>query len=611
MKKQLTIAECDRILTGPGSPMETEEKVIFGRRLTVWKHLPSTFRDFLIFNLQKYSQRGFISSPLPLREPFKSSETLTGKVNPREHLTFGDVLDRSLKLAAWMRSRGVRVGDRVVIGGKNCTGWIVSFIAAHLIGAVTVCLNCWVPREQMVYSIKMVEPSLVLLDEERAEILGPFTHVKETGLPPMFCWAESGHLPSVVEIYSTPNNQGTKEILDGIGLDGLGPESDAVIFYSSGTSGYPKAVLSTQRMALSNAISGMVATARALLRAGLPLPQPPKPTDPQRVVLLSIPLFHVTGCLSWLLRAITNGSKFVTSVKWDVKEAVRLIVEEGVHTVGGVPAVASQILQSPDLPDNIALDSIFYGGAPPSKHMASEVRKRWPKAAVVQGYGLTETNAVACAVSGADYLLRPDSTGPPVPICEIRIVDPDTRKPLPTGQQGLILIKGAQVMKCYYGNEEATRQAIDRERWFDTGDAGYLDEEGFLFIKDRLKDLIIRGGENIASMDVENALTSHPHIDEVAAIALPHPILGEVVGAAVTLRESAKARGVKVTEESILGHVRSKLPKHAVPVMVMIWEEALPKNVNGKTMKKEIKNVAVQEWERRQGMNSGRAKGKL
>ncbi|WVN86989.1 uncharacterized protein L203_102164 [Cryptococcus depauperatus CBS 7841] len=610
MGRQLSFAECDQLLTQPGSPMETEEVIIRGQRTMVWKNLPPTFRDFILSCYQKYSDRVFVSSPAPLQGLVKSVQNEKDRLERRERLTFKETLERSLKLSAWMRQKGIKVGDRVGIGGINCSGWIVSWSAIHLIGAVPVCLNIWLPREQIIRAIKMVKASMVLLDEERAEILGLYARGQDKDLPPMYCWSESNCLLSIVELYDTPNDQGVHGVLSDKGLESLGPESDGMIFYSSGTSGLSKAVLSSQRAALSNAISGSMATARAYLRAGQPLPSAPKATDPQRTVLLSIPLFHVTGCLSWLLRAITNGSKLVTCRKWNVKEAIRLIQLENVNTIGGVPAVANQIIQSPDFPSKTTLDSVFYGGAPPSKQMAAKIQRKLPKALIIHGYGLTETNAVACALAGQDYLEKPESTGPPVSICQIRIVHPETRQELSIGQIGIILIKGANIMTCYYGNEEATREVFDENGWFDTGDVGYVDEDGCLYVKDRQKDLIIRGGENIASVDVENALTSHPHINEVAAVALPHPLFGEVVGAVVNLRKGGSG-GMETTEKSIIEYVAPRLPRYAIPQLLLIWDEELPKNVNGKIMKNEIKQVAVEEWKKRGSEQAIAAKARL
>ncbi|WVQ96199.1 hypothetical protein IAU59_003302 [Kwoniella sp. CBS 9459] len=669
MAHKLSIAECDEIITAPGSVLEMEMKVIHDRKVRTWKHLPPTFRSFLLSSLDQYKDRQFLSSPLSLTKPHRraskaverdaaSSCSSATSADTREVVSYGEVLERSLRLALWMKKRGLGVGSRVMIGGRNCTGFIVAFVATHLIGGVTVFLNAWLPREQLIWSIRMTSPSLVLVDEDRAELLGPYQYVRETGLPDMFCWSESSYMPTLSEVFSTPAD--VRPVLDGEGLDSLHPESGAVIFFSSGTSGFPKAVLSTQRMAISNLWSGMVAPARAALRAGLPIPALPKASDPQRTLLLAIPLFHVTGCLSWLMRAFFAGSKMVLMRRWDTAEAVRLIQSENVRIIGGVPAVVNAIKQSPLLPPSQTFDTVFYGGAPPSKQMAGEVKSRWPKTGLVQGYGLTETNAYVCSVAGADYLDRPDSTGPPVPICDLKIVDPETRKPLPQGETGLLLIKGPQVMKCYFGDQAATRKVIDDEGWLDSGDIGYLGKDGFLFIKDRLKDIIIRGGENITSSEVENALYALPYVSEAAALPLPHPRLGEVVGAVISLRPGytsiagaiagerhhtpgsgktssaassssssstaamvrsavqdrrqvpAGSRTNEIAEDKVLRDLRmgGTLPRYAVPEMVMILSEPLPKNVNGKILKKDLKVLIVREWERRQSQFAAVTVGK-
>ncbi|WVQ79445.1 hypothetical protein IAT38_001543 [Cryptococcus sp. DSM 104549] len=593
--KQLSLAECDHILTAPGSDLETVEEVISGRRMKVWKNLPPTFRAFLLELLQKWGERTFLSSPLPIPG---APAAYRWDVDPREHVTYNEVLERSIRLAAWMRARGLGVGSKIVIDGGNSTGWVMSFIAIHLIGGIAICMNAWLPRGQMIYCFKMTRPDLLLLDEERAELLSPYRHIRETGLPDMFCWDTSSFVESVEAVLRTPNEAGKQDVLSSKGLEQLGPESDATIFFSSGTSGFPKAVLSTQRAALSNVNTAKMAPARAALRAGLSLPKSLSPDDPQKVSFLAIPLFHVTGCLSWLLRAFVTGSKLVMMRRWNVNQAVKLCVEEKVNLIGGVPTVASSILNSPDLPKDIQFDGVLYGGAPSSKTLESEIRARWPKAAVLQGYGLSETNAVMCNVVGSDYAARPESAGIPAPTYDVKVVDPESRKELPIGQAGILCIRGVQVMKCYYGDPKATKAAIDEEGWFDTGDVACLDEEGFVYIKDRFKDLIIRGGENIASADVENAIYSHSAIDECAAIPLPHPILGEVVGAIVSLRPAVAG---EVAEEELIEHARKTLPRYAVPVMVVISREALPKNVNGKILKKELKEEVVKEWEKRGG----------
>ncbi|KAL7424941.1 hypothetical protein Q5752_000628 [Cryptotrichosporon argae] len=575
-KPQLSITECDRLITAPGSLLEMDSIVLDGRSVRVWKNLPPTFHAFLVSSFDKYADRPFISSPA---------------VGGREQLAFRQVYDEAAKMAAWMRSHGVVMGSRVAIAGHNCTRWVVSFVAAHLLGAVPVFINASLPLDALVHCLSITRPLLVLLDADLAALLGSSRPLlKQRNVGHMYCWDLVSGLPAdarrgVHELgVLQPPGGLVRDVLAGAGLEKLGPDSDAVIFFTSGTGGFPKAVLSTQRMALSNIFSGLVAPARAALRAGRTIPPLPTAQDAQRTVLLSIPLFHVTGCLSWLMRALFGGSRLVLMHHWSVRDAVKLVLSENVNVVGGVPAVIAMLLQSNLLPPHVKVDTIFYGGASPAERLASDVKRRWPLAGLVQGYGMTETNAYVCSIAGADYLERPGSTGPPVPICDVRIVDPTTRQVVPAGQAGLLLVRGPQVMKAYYGDEEATMQVIDQDGWLDTGDLASVDQDGFVYIRDRLKDVIIRGGENIPSAEVENAFYADARIAEAAAVAVPDVILGERVGVAITLRA-----GVRATECELLQAAKSRLRHAAWPAVLVVHPGPLPRNVNGKVMKKEVK----------------------
>ncbi|RXK37731.1 hypothetical protein M231_04980 [Tremella mesenterica] len=469
VKRQLSIAECDRILTAPGQILEMDYLTLHGRRVRVWKNTPRTFRESLLDKMTTYHERIFLSFP---------------SVQGREYLTYGQVMEKSLELAAWMRSRGLGLGSKVGIVGMNCPEWIIAFTAVQIIGGISVCVNAWLPVEQLKHCLIKTRPALVLMDQERADDLVDWLPSLKQSEIESYCWASGTTLPSLQDAVKTISVAERDGLLRGKGVESLGPESDAVIFFTSGTGGPPKAVLSTQRMALTNIWSGLVAPARAALRAGLPIPPLPQPSHPQRTVLLAIPLFHVTGCLSWLMRAFFAGSKMVLLPKWSTTEAIRVIQSEGVTVIGGVPAVVSAILQSSHLPQTHVPETVFYGGAPPSNQLPKEIKSRWPKAGLVQGYGLTETNAYVCSIAGGDYLAR---RGPPVPVTDTMIVDPVTREPLPIGTTGLLLVRGPQVMKCYYDDEEATRKAIDEEGWLDTGDGASVDAEGFVYIKDRCK----------------------------------------------------------------------------------------------------------------------------
>lgn len=235
-----------------------------------------------------------------------------------------------------------------------------------------------------------------------------------------------------------------------------------------------------------------------MLRAGMTFKEiltAPKP--PPSVMLLAVPLFHVTGSIALTLRAVNLGSKIVFQRRWSVPDAIKLILEHKVTYIGGVPSIAVAIVQSPDLPRDYTFTAISYGGAPPPTRLAGDLRKRWPDLGLGTTWGMTETNSIHTTLGGDDYINRTTCSGPPIPIGEVKVVDPETRLEVPRGQMGLILARGSNIMKCYFNDREATAKVFDSEGWLDTGDMGLLDEDRWLHVLDRAKDMIIRGGENV------------------------------------------------------------------------------------------------------------------
>jgi acyl-CoA synthetase (AMP-forming)/AMP-acid ligase II len=438
----------------------------------------------------------------------------------------------------------------------------------------------------------------VLVDEQLAAKVGLLrAELSKHNVGAVYCWSSVDHLSAaaragVKAIDTSSVRQADKDAIHngvGGGLEGLNQFSDGCIFFTSGTTGYPKAVISTQRAGTHNVVSAVISPARMFLRMGLSVAEMGAMMSapaPQSVSLLSIPLFHVTGNLASLLGAIGKGGKLVFQRKWSVKDAVKLIVQEKVTTIGGVPAIATAILQSPDLPKDYQFAAVSYGGAPPPERLARDLKGRFPAAFIGQGWGMTETNAVVCHLSGPDYVIKPTSVGAPIPICDIKIVDPETRRELPRGSFGLLLSRGEGNMREYLNNPKATAETIDADGYVDTGDMGHIDEEGFLHLGDRMKDIIIRGGENIASAEVENALALDDRLAEVAAVSVPDDVLGERVGAIVSL-----APGAKATEAEVLAAVIPRLRYPARPVIVVVHPEPLPRNANGKIVKTDCRKI--------------------
>ncbi|KLT43707.1 acetyl-CoA synthetase-like protein [Cutaneotrichosporon oleaginosum] len=587
--QQPSFTEIDRQLCKPGTPFELETVQINGRSTVVWKHLPKTFRPYLLDSLAKFSDKVLVNAPAV--EPAPATE--------RVDWTFGHVRKLALATAAWMAARGVKQGSLVGLVGWNSGEWVVSWVAMHILGAVPVMVNAAVQPDSMVHCLRLTKPELVLADATSAFALADHVQaLAEGGVGPLFSWQDTAHLGTcAVETVNLAQLSVTaaqiKDAEEGKGITAdLGPESDAVVFFTSGTTGYPKAVLSSQRAALHGVISSVYPLARLAMRQGAPasmvmdmVSNPPQDEDPN-VVLMAVPFFHVTGCLSILLKAIGDGNTLVLMRRWDVPEAARLMVKYKINVISGVPVILLAVMQSGLLPKDFKLKFASYGGAPSPERMPSDIKKRWPDMTAATAWGMTETNATHTVFGGDDYVNFPKSAGAALPVNEVRIVDPETRRPLPVRSVGVIEARGMNIMKGYMNNDEATRKTINAEGWLDTGDVGWMDEQGLLYISDRAKDIIIRGGENISSEEVENAVFRDDRIAECAAVPVPDDILGELVAIAVSLSPGAKA-----TPDDIMETARPRLRSHARPAFVYIADAPLPRNANGKLIKTEIKKT--------------------
>jgi len=358
----------------------------------------------------------------------------------------------------------------------------------------------------------------------------------------------------------------------------LAPEDDATIFYTSGTTGAPKGALGTHRALTTNIFAMPFSSARNAMRRGEAPIAPPV----QRVTLLAVPFFHVIGSLSVLLPSMATGGKLVLMRKFDAREASALIERERVTVTGGVPAVALSLLDGAESADLSSLELLTFGGAPSPVSLPARIFNElgaWPG----QGWGMTETSATCTSHSGPDYLHRPASCGPALPVCRLKIMDGD--KELPPGLAGELWAFGPNIVKGYWKRPAETAAAFEGG-WLRTGDLAVLDEEGFLTILDRQKDLLIRGGENIYCVEVENVLTRHPAVADAALIGLPHPVLGEVPAALVEARP-----GAQVSESELQDFVREHLAAFKVPVRVQVSEAALPRNEGGKLMKQDLRKV--------------------
>jgi long-chain acyl-CoA synthetase len=565
----VSLAAAHAELTAPGARFEIEEVLIRGVKTRTWKNVPPTLRD-VFCNSRAFAERTFI-------------------VYDEERVTYDAFARATLTLAHALRARGVHKGDRVVIVMRNLPEWPVAYFAAALCGAIATPLNAWWIASELEYGLKDSAAKALIVDAEQFERL-------------------RGYLPDCPALRSIYITRSSEEIaLDRVTrLEKLlgrvsewhclpelplpdvpvHPDDDATIFYTSGTTGKPKGVLATHRSVVTNIFSSACSQARTFLRRGQS-PPVAAPNDPQRIVLLVVPMFHVSGCNATLIPAINQGSRLVLMHEWNVDGAMQLIQSERVTSTGGVPAIAWQLVEHPSREkyDLSSIDWITYGGAPSAPELVRRINAVFPKASPWTGWGMTETSGTFTNNNSRDYENRPDSCGPAVPVGEIRIMSVDGSGELPCGEAGELWVKGPQIFKGYWNNPGATAESF-QDGWIRTGDIARVDEEGFCYIVDRARDILIRGGENIYCIHVENALYEHPAVIDAAIVAVPHRTLGEEPGAIVSLTP-----GAQVTEEELRTFAAARLAPFEVPVRIVFWPEPLPRNAAGKILKRDLKKV--------------------
>ena len=562
----ISVADAHARLTAPGSPFEIEEVEIRGARQRVWKRAPPTLREAFQAG-RAFGQRTFL-------------------VYNDERASFESFARAALAVSAELQRLGVRKGDRVAIAMRNVPEWPVAFFGTVLVGAIATPLNAWGTGPELEYGLTDSGAKVAFVDRERLERV--FEHLPNCpALERVFVSREGEEVahPLVARLEDLIGETNAWGELPDHPLPAvdLAPDDDATIFYTSGTTGKPKGALGTHRNSCTTILARPFAGAFACLRRGEALPAP-DPNAPQRSVLLSVPFFHTTGCQAILIPMLVYGSKIVTMRKWEPELAMRLIERERITSAGGVPTIAWQLIEHPKVGDYdlSSLETLSYGGAPAAGELVRRIKLRFPKSQPGTAWGMTETSATYTHHVAEDYELRPDSCGIALPIGQIRIVGEDGRD-VPLGERGELWVRGPNVVKGYWGKPEATEATFGRG-WLRTGDIGKLDAEGFCTIVDRAKDMLIRGGENIYCIEVENALYEHPAVVDAAVVGIPHHVLGEEPGAVVTLKPGASA-----SEAELRAFVAERLAAFKVPVKVILSDEILPRNPNGKIMKGELR----------------------
>ncbi len=499
-----------------------------------------------------------------------------------ERYSYADAHARVRALAHHLRTEyGAGPGTRVAIAMRNYPEWVLAHWAAISVGAAVVGMNAWWTTAEMEFALGDSEPIALIVDGERLQRLGP----ARAGTP-VIATRVDGAVPAEVRHWDSVTDPSTApDTLPDADID---PDDDALIFYTSGTTGVPKGAQLTHRAVVHNLLNmifvtacGDAARARRIARSG---DDGPLPAAPAVMALLPVPLFHVTGCNCVLHTVTIAGGCLVLMYRWDATEALRLIEREQVTVVTGVPTMSRELLQHPDWSntDTSSLRSMGGGGAAIPTDLVRRIDDGLSEGRPGVGYGLTETAGIATAISNEFYVANPSSVGPLVPCMEARVVDEDGST-LDPGQRGELLLRGPNVMKGYLNRPDATAEAIS-DGWFRTGDIAEIDAGGWIYIKDRLKDMVIRGGENIHCSEVEAAIYELDEVAEAAVFAVADERLGEEVGAAVVL-----VGGAQLDEAGLASHLDGRLARFKHPRYLWFLDEPLPRNANGKFLKRELR----------------------
>jgi len=503
-----------------------------------------------------------------------------------ERYSYAEAHARVRALAHHLRSEhGAGPGTRVAVSMRNYPEWVLSHWAVISVGASVVGMNSWWSWPEMEFALDDCEPVALIVDGERLERLGP-----GRGEVPLVVARHDGDLPASAVRWDAVADPSTAP--DALPEADIDPDDDALIFYTSGTTGSPKGAQLSHRAVAHNLMNIFFVTAcsdaaraRRLARTDAEQPAQDAPDLADLMALVPVPLFHVTGCNCVMHTVTIAGGCLVMMYRWDATEALRLIEREAVTVFSGVPSMARELLQHPDWAstDTSSLRSMAGGGAAIPTDLVRRIDKGLSQGRPGVGYGLTETAGIATAISNEFYMANPSSVGPLVPCMEAKVVD-ENGAALDPGWRGELLLRGPNVMKGYLNRPDATAEAIT-DGWFRTGDIAEIDTDGWIHIKDRIKDIIIRGGENIHCSEVENAIYELDEVAEAAVFGLPDERLGEEVAAAVVL-----VPGAEFDEAALVEHLEGRLARFKHPRRVWFLDEPLPRNANGKFLKRELRD---------------------
>jgi long-chain acyl-CoA synthetase len=549
-------AQALALLTAPGAPFELQPVEVYGRSCRGFRDVPATLRELY----------------------FEARSELPFIVYADERLTFETAWQNAASIGALLVNEyGLAKGDRVAISMRNYPEWITAFMAATSVGCIAVAMNSlWTPDE-MQYGLQDCGARVLFADQERLHRL-----------------AQCADLPAGLRVLAVRSQDlcGTGAVHLGEALAGvqgsamplveMHPNDDATILYTSGSTGHPKGAVSCHRNLVTALRSWELDAQASLLMEGI---EPPVP-EQQPATLLGVPLFHATGSHAVLLTSYRGQRRVVCMYKWDVEQAAELIERERINSFVAPPAMTGDLVELARTTrrDLSCLERLGGGGAPRAPEQVRNIDAVLPRAAPGTGWGMTETNAIGVGINGQEYLERPASSGRCSAVLDLRIVD-ESGEELPVGERGELQVRGTTIFRGYWNRPEATEETFDGD-WLKTGDVAYLDADGYLYIVDRIKDLVIRGGENIGCGAVEAALLEHPGVLEASVYAIPDERLGEEVGAIVYVTEPLDA-------DALRGFLRDRLARFEIPRYLDISVTPLPRTGSGKIFKRQLREEAV------------------
>ena len=551
-----TRAEAIASLTTTGMPYALEQGFINDRPCRFFTHAPRTLGQLFADNV---SDKTFL-------------------VYENERLSFSEVHDQAMRLANVLaREFGVEHGDRVAISMRNYPEWVISFMAVTAMGGVAVCMNALWQTDEIEYGLTHSGSKVFIADEERLQRIAPIADK----LALRIIVTRHQNLESSAQCQSFSELLSQNSSTD-LSWASVSPDDYATIFYTSGSTGHPKGAVSCHR----NIISALFSWELDLAARQLELGVSPPPAADQPATLLAVPLFHATGSHAVFLQSYRAQRKMVSMYRWDPLQAVRLIELERITSFVAPAAMTGDLIEAGKQSDAdlSSLLSVGGGGAPRAPAQVQNIPKAFNNALPGTGWGMTETNAIGTGIGGEEYLLRPASSGRCSAVLDILIVD-DAGKPLPAGERGELRIRGASVIDGYWDRPEANAEAFE-DGWLKTGDVAYLDDEGYLFIVDRIKDLVIRGGENIGCAEVEAALLALDQVLEASVYAVPDARLGEEVGA--TLYAPADLDIAEI-QTQLAAHIA----KFKIPRYIHLQTEPLPRIASGKIDKRTLRSIAT------------------